>query len=92
MLSFRPDVVMEYSYGLSDHRLEANDFDPSYHDTVVAAGKQGSLLKQWIWILHFIQSLPESLAARMSPDLDLVIRLARVSFQSGRCECAPAKD
>ena len=72
---------MQYSYGFSDHRLEAKDFDPSYHDTVVAAGTQGSLLKQCIWILHFIQSLPESLAARISPDLNLVITLARVSFQ-----------
>ncbi len=71
---------MEYSYGRSDHRLEVEDFDPSYHDTIVAAGKQGHLLKQWIWILYFIQSLPESLAAWLSPDLDLVIRLARVSL------------
>lgn len=70
---------MEYSYGRSDHRLEAEDFDPSYHSTVIAAGKQGSLLKQGIWILYVLQSLPEWLAARLSPDLDLVIRLARVS-------------
>ena len=77
---------MEYSYGLSEHRLEAKDFDPSYHDTILASGKQGSLLKQWIWILHLIQSLPEWLAARLSPDLDLVIRLARVSYQNNRCK------
>ena len=72
---------MEYSYGRSDHRIEEKDFGPSYHDTLQAAGRQGSLTKQCIWILHFVQSLPEWLAARISPDLDLVIRLARVSFR-----------
>lgn len=36
---------MEYSSGRSDPRLEAKDFDASYHSTVVAAGTQGSVLK-----------------------------------------------
>ncbi len=48
---------MEYSSGRSDPRLEAKDFDTSYHSTVVAAGTQGSVLK--LCILHVLQSLPE---------------------------------
>ena len=83
---------MEYSYGRSDHRVEADDFGRQHHDALIAAGKAGSLLKQWIWILQLIRSLPEWLATRISPDLDLVVRVQRVSRQSldsqfagGRC-------
>lgn len=79
---------MEYSYGRSDHRLEAEDFGPEYHDAILEAGKAAGLLKQMIWIFHFIQSLPEWLAVRISPGLDLVLRIQRVwppalSFYSG---------
>ncbi|MCJ1434051.1 hypothetical protein MMC27_003417 [Xylographa pallens] len=74
---FTNDVVMEYSYGRSDHRVEADDFGRQYHDALMASGKAGSLLKQWIWILQLIRSLPEWLATRISPDLDLVVRLQR---------------
>ena len=72
------DVVMEYSYGRSDHRLEQEDFGPDYHDAVVESGRAGSLLKQMIWIYHFVQSLPEWVAVRLSPSLDLILRIQRV--------------
>ena len=69
---------MEYAYGRSDHRLEEKDFGPEYHDAILESGKAGSLLKQMIWIFYFMQSLPEWLAVRLSPSLDLVLRLQRV--------------
>lgn len=69
---------MEYSYGRCDNRLEEEDFGPDYHDAVLEAGKAAGLLKQMIWIFHFIQSLPEWLAVLISPSLDLVIRIQRV--------------
>ena len=75
---FQIDVVMEYSYGRCDHRLEQEDFGPEYHDAVAEAGKAAGLLKQMIWIFHLIQSLPEWIAVRLSPSLDLVIRIQRV--------------
>lgn len=78
MLINPPDVVMEYSYGRSDHRLEEDDFGPDYHDAIVEAGKAAGLLKQMIWIFQFFQSLPECLAVLLSPSLDLVIRIQRV--------------
>lgn len=75
--AFTNDVVMEYSYGRSDHRLEEDDFGPDYHDAIVEAGKAAGLLKQMIWIFQFFQSLPECLAVLLSPSLDLVIRIQR---------------
>ena len=58
--------------------LKRKDFGPEYHDAALEAGKAGGLLKQMIWIFHFIQSLPEWLAVLISPSLGLVIRLQRV--------------
>ena len=78
MLTIWVDVVMEYSYGRSDHRLEQEDFGPDYHDAAVEAGRAGSLLKQMIWIYHFVQSLPDWVAVRLSPGLGMVARMQRV--------------
>ena len=73
------DVVMEYAYGRSDHRVDQEDFGPDYHDAVLEAGKTAGLLKQMIWIFHLMQSLPEWLAVLLSPSFDLVLRIQRVS-------------
>lgn len=78
MLSNPSDVVMKFSYGRSDRRLEEEDFGPGYHDAIVEAGKAAGLLKQMIWIFQFFQSLREWLAVLPSPSLDLVIRIQRV--------------
>ncbi|MCJ1381084.1 hypothetical protein MMC17_004193 [Xylographa soralifera] len=78
---FTNDVVMEYSYGRSDHRVEVDDFGRQYHDALMASGKAGILLKHCSWILNLIRSLPEWLAIRISPDLDLAIRLQRRARQ-----------
>ena len=73
------DVVIEYAYGESEHRLDRDDWGPEYHDAVVEAGKAGSLMKQMIWIFHFIDSLPVWMQAALSPSLELVLCIQRVS-------------
>ena len=72
------DVVMEYAYGRSDHRLEDKAWGPDYHDAVMEAGKQAGLLKQMFFIFTFMQSIPERLAVILSPPFDLVLRTQRV--------------
>jgi len=68
------DVVFEYSYGESEHRLENPTWGPEYHDAVVEAGLAGSLMKQMFWIFDLIKSLPVSVQAKLSPSLELVLR------------------
>lgn len=75
--AFTNDVVMQYAYGRSDHRLDQENFGPEYHDAVLEAGKAAGLLKQMIWIFHLMQSLPEWLAVLLSPSFDLVLRIQR---------------
>lgn len=83
MLTAAPDVIMEYAYGRSDHRLEKADFGHDYYDAAKETAKAASLLKQMIWIFYAIQRLPEWLAARLSPNLDLIIRLHQVRGSKG---------
>ena len=37
LISTEPDVVMQYCFGWSDHRVEADGFDPEFHRTSFAA-------------------------------------------------------
>ena len=84
MLTEHIDVVMEYAYGRSDHRLEDKEWGPDYHDAVMEAGKQAGILKQMFFIFTFMQSIPEKLAVILSPPFDLVLRIQRVSLS-----CSP---
>ena len=72
------DVVMAYSYGRSDHRLEKEDFAPGFHHASVIAGRQGSLFKQMFWIFRIVDSLPDWLAVHLVPGFNLVLQLRRV--------------
>jgi len=38
LISTEPDVVMQYCFGRSDHRVEADGFNPEFHHTSFAAG------------------------------------------------------
>lgn len=80
------DVVMEYAYGRSDHRLEDKAWGPEYHDAVMDAGKQAGILKQMFFIFTIMQSIPQSLAIILSPPFELVIRIRRVRLPT-LCAC-----
>ncbi|MCJ1389938.1 hypothetical protein MMC18_002796 [Xylographa bjoerkii] len=72
--AFTNDVVMEYSFGRSEHRLEQADFAPDFHDGIVETGNGAALLKQMFWIYHIINSLPEWLAVFMIPSVAGMLR------------------
>ena len=73
------DVVMEYSFGYSDHRVEAPDFAPWFIESIVAAQKSTHLMKHMIWIFHVIQMLPDSFGLYFMPELMQLVKLQRVS-------------
>ena len=70
---------MQYSYGRSDHRLDREDFGPEYHDAALEGGKASAFNKQMIWVFHLLQSLPEKLAALLSPGFDLMYTAHRAA-------------
>jgi hypothetical protein len=73
------DIAEMYALGRNDSRVEAKDFDPSFHDASVVGSTMGHLTKQMPWILHLMQSLPDSAAVMMNPDMASYIKLQRVS-------------
>ena len=84
ILNVITDVVQQYSYGHSDHCLEKPDFDPSWHNGLLATAKSGSLSKQMIWLQHLVQSSPSWLTTRIFPDLSKLIQLRLVSRGESR--------
>ena len=72
------DVVMEYSCGRSKNLLRADDFGSEFQDAFLEVGSLAALLRHMYWIFQFIQSLPEWLAALLSPSIGLVLQMRQV--------------
>lgn len=45
------DVAMEYCFGQSQKKVDAIDFDGSFHDAITAGFNQSMLMNQFPWIL-----------------------------------------
>ncbi|OKL63057.1 hypothetical protein UA08_01910 [Talaromyces atroroseus] len=74
LAAFTNDIVREYSYGQSDHYLDKDDWGSEYYDAAVTIAKSGNLMKQMMFIFHFISSLPPWLQAKLSPALASSLR------------------
>jgi hypothetical protein len=70
---------MQYCFGRSDHRVEAEGFDPEFHHTSIAAATTVAFMTHMNWILQTIQLLPESWAIHLSPEMASIVKLKRVS-------------
>jgi hypothetical protein len=71
------DVAMQYSFARCDHRLEASDFDPSFHDASIVGSTMGHLTKQLTWILPLMQALPDWVTIRLNSDMASYVNLQR---------------
>ncbi|PVH83062.1 cytochrome P450 monooxygenase [Cadophora sp. DSE1049] len=54
------DVISEYLFGTSEHRLEAEGFDPSYHHKIIGAAGSLAVIKHFPFIPSIIDNLPEA--------------------------------
>ncbi|KAG6008146.1 hypothetical protein E4U21_004903 [Claviceps maximensis] len=61
------DIVQQYAFGKSEHRLQAPDFDPSFRDAMLQGGKAGHVLKHFPFLMNLLRKLPEWLLIRLSP-------------------------
>ncbi|KAH7380825.1 cytochrome P450 [Cadophora sp. MPI-SDFR-AT-0126] len=57
--AFSNDVISQYLFGTSDHRLEAEGFDPSYHHKILGASASLAVVKHFPFIPSIIDNLPE---------------------------------
>ncbi|KAL5315614.1 hypothetical protein ACEPPN_016483 [Leptodophora sp. 'Broadleaf-Isolate-01'] len=56
---YHTDVISQYLFGTSEHRLEAEDFDPSYHNKILGAAGSTVVVKHFPIIPSIIDNLPE---------------------------------
>jgi hypothetical protein len=73
------DVVMQYAFARNDNRVEAKDFDPSFHDASIVGSTMGHMTKAMPWILTLMQTLPESITVALDPNMASYVKLQRVS-------------
>lgn len=80
------DVVMEYAFGRCDHRIEAKDFDPSFHDASIVGSTMGHMTKQLTWVLPLMQTLPDWVTIKLNSDMASYVKLQKVipTFAEGR--------
>jgi len=71
---------MSYAFARCDHRIEAKDFDPSFHDASVVGSTMGHLTKQITWILPLMQVMPDWVTTSLNPDMASYVRLQGVKL------------
>jgi hypothetical protein len=72
-----PDIVSEYSFGRSYHRLEQADFDPVYAQSMHEGASQAGFNRQILWPFTLLMSLPPWLVTKLVPDLSLYLDFIR---------------
>ncbi|RDW71072.1 hypothetical protein BP6252_07635 [Coleophoma cylindrospora] len=75
--AFTNDVVMQYAFARCEHRIEAKDFDPSFHDASIVGSTMGHMTKQLTWILPLMQLMPDWVTVRLNADMASYIKLQR---------------
>lgn len=86
------DVVMQYAYGRSDHRLEDEAWAPDYHDALLSTGKLAGILKQMFFIFTIMQNIPKGLAIILAPSFELVLRIHEVRLSNSTCMNCEVKE
>lgn len=79
--AFTNDVVMEYAFGRCDHRIEAKDFDPSFHDASIVGSTMGHMTKQLTWVLPLMQTLPDWVTIKLNSDMASYVKLQKDIFK-----------
>ncbi len=73
------DIAQEYAFARSDHRIDQEDWEPTFYHASVAGSSGGALVKQYPWILPMMQSMPDSLMTWLDPNMKSYFNLQKVS-------------
>ncbi|GKZ49379.1 hypothetical protein AbraIFM66951_001785 [Aspergillus brasiliensis] len=73
--AYTADVIMEYAFGKSDHKVEAPDFDSAFHHSCVGGGRNSMLMKQFPLILWAMKRTPPKWLLRINPEMTSFVRM-----------------
>lgn len=74
------DIAQEYAFARSDHRVDQDDWEPTFYHASVAGSTGGALIKQYPWLLPLMQSMPDSFMTWLDPNMRSYFGLQNVSF------------
>lgn len=69
------DIVCQYAFAAPFGYLDSADFSPYWPKAVIDASEGTHFLKQFIWVQTFMNKLPQSLVARLMPNLGALFTL-----------------
>lgn len=72
------DIVTQYCFGRSDHRIEAEGFDPTFHHISFAAGTANNMMRHMNWIMKLTKALPEKWVMNASAEFSSFVTQVRV--------------
>ncbi|GFN16855.1 cytochrome P450 [Aspergillus tubingensis] len=73
--AYTADVIMEYAFSKSDHKVEAPDFDSAFHQACVGGGRYSMLMKQFPLVLWAMKRTPQKWLLRMNPEMTSFVRM-----------------
>jgi len=82
VLTITTDIAQEYAFARSDHRIDQDDWEPTFLDASMVGATQGAIFKQYPWLLSLMQSLPDSFVTWLNPKMASFFALQGVSILS----------
>jgi cytochrome P450 len=73
------DVISDYCFGQSWRCLERPDFAPEWKKTMTNLFEPVPVMRNFPWIMGFMQSLPDWVMAKMAPDMVIFAEAKNVS-------------
>jgi hypothetical protein len=69
---------MEYCFGSSDHRIEADGFDPTYYIQSKTTASAVKLFSHFPWLSKAVLGLPDWISVHLGPGLADLVGLKNV--------------
>ncbi|PKX96413.1 cytochrome P450 [Aspergillus novofumigatus IBT 16806] len=74
---YTTDVITDYSMGDGYHYLDAPDFIPQWHGTLIGTAKTMVFIRPVAWALPLLLALPEGITAWLNPGMELFFDFQR---------------
>lgn len=81
LTSDSPDIITSYAFGISNDRVNAPDFDGTFHEACMSGCQQVFLSRQFPFLLALAKLVPVSWIMKLNPDMSSYIAMQRVCLR-----------
>lgn len=68
------DIITQYAFARSYDYLDEDDFKLEWKSTILGAFEGGPLLRQFPWLLHLMNSVPDWITEKGNPSVRLLLK------------------